>query len=215
MKRRSLPVAAALVATAASLLTACGSGSDSSEGHDKISGAEQSAARTASPTPTADIARPDLSLPSDITETFESWKTGDTAKDTILTDAGHAQSAVTHAVVKGDPEDASLKFYQADTALAGSQDWVKSIVDAGSTFTGAVRYYVPKISVFDKTSAAVTYCSDESKAFNKNRKTEKVDKSPVTKDAYVLYSTRLEKNAQGVWQTTKLESERGSKTCTP
>ncbi|MEV0981281.1 hypothetical protein [Streptomyces sp. NPDC049915] len=214
MNRRSLPVAAALAATAALLLTACGSG-DSPKGNDKIAGADQGETTKASPTPTARTARPDLSLPSDVTESFEGWKTGDATKDAVLADAGHAQTAVTHAVVQGDPEDAALKFYQVGTALAGSQDWVKSIVGSGATFTGAVRYYAPRISVFDKNTAAVTYCSDESKAFNKNRKTNKVDKTPVTNDAYVLYSTRLEKSAQGVWQTTKLQSERGNKTCTP
>ncbi|MGX1542313.1 hypothetical protein [Streptomyces adustus] len=215
MNRRSLPVAVALAATVATLLTACGNGSDSPKGSDKIEGAEQSGTDSASPTPTTGIGRPDLTLPSDITEAFESWKTGDTVKDAILTDAGRAQTAVTHAVVKGDPEDPGLRFYQADTALAGSQDWVKSIVDSGSTFTGAVRYYAPKIGVFDKESAAVSYCSDESKAFNKDRKTKKVHRTPSSNDSYVLYSTRLKKTSQGVWQTTKLESERGSKTCAP
>ncbi|MER5598526.1 hypothetical protein [Streptomyces sp. NPDC002265] len=215
MNRRSLPVAVALAATAAVLLTACGSGTDSSKDSDKIAGADQSTTGSASAAPAADSDRPDLTLPSDITETFEGWKTGVADKDAILADAGHAQTAVTHAVVKGDPQDTGLRFYQTNTALTGSQDWVKSIVDSGSTFTGTVRYYAPKISVFDKASAAVTYCSDESKAFNKDRKTKKVDRTPASNDSYVLYSTRLEKNAQGVWQTTKLESERGNKACTP
>ena len=43
MRRRSLPVAAALAATAALLLTACGSGDDKSSDNDKIAGAEQGA----------------------------------------------------------------------------------------------------------------------------------------------------------------------------
>ncbi len=92
---------------------------------------------------------------------------------------------------------------------------VKGIVDAGFTYYGSVRYYAPEISVFDKKTAGVTYCADESKAFNKNRKTNKVTKSPATDNSYVLYSTRVEKDNKGVWQTTKLESERGNKKCTP
>ncbi|MGW0996706.1 hypothetical protein ACWD5V_26150 [Streptomyces sp. NPDC002523] len=215
MNARSLPVVAASAATAALLLTACGGGGDSSKGHDKIAGVNQSGTPKTSPTPTKGPTRPDLSLPSDVTETFEGWKTGDPTKDAVLADAERGQTAVTHAVTKGDPEDLGLKFYQTDTALAGSQDWVKSIVDSGFTFTGSVRYYAAKINIFDKTSAAVTYCSDESKAFNKNRKTNKVDRTAATNDSYVLYSTRLQKNAQGIWQTTKLESERGNKSCTP
>ncbi|MEU6555653.1 hypothetical protein ABZ915_36205 [Streptomyces sp. NPDC046915] len=156
-----------------------------------------------------------MKLPSDVTETFEGWKTGDSTKDAILTAAGKSQTAVTYAVTQGDPKSPALSFYQADTALAGSQDWVKSIVEAGLTYSGSVRYYAAKISVYADESAGVSYCADESKAFNKNRKTKKVDKMPATSDSYVLYSTRLEPNDKGVRQTTKLQSERGNRACTP
>ncbi|WRZ91327.1 hypothetical protein OHB54_20975 [Streptomyces sp. NBC_01007] len=218
MKRRSLPVAAAFAATTALLLTACGGGGDSSKGNDKIAGADTGATKTsASPSASSSdsVTRPDLTLPGDITETFQGWKTGDATKDAILADAGHAQTAVTYAVVKGDPKSEALSFYQSGSALPGSRDWVKTIVDSGSTFTGAVRYYSPKLDVFDKQSAGLSYCSDESKAFNKNRKTQTVDRTPANSDSYVLYNTRLEKNDKGIWQTTKLVSDRGNKTCAP
>lgn len=214
VKRRPLPIAAALAAAA--LLTACG-GNDNSKDNDKIAGADNgNTPASASPSPsTNDAARPDLTLPSDVKETFEGWNTGDTTKDAVLADAGRAQTAVTYSVTQGDPNSAALAFYQGGTALAGSQDWVKSIVDAGFTYSGSVRYYAVKISMFDKKTAGVSYCADESKAYNKNRKTNKVDKIPATSDSYVLYSTRLELSDKGVWQTTKLESERGNKACTP
>ena len=51
MKRRSLPVAAALTATAALLLTACGSGDDKSGDNDKIAGAGQEAETPKESTP--------------------------------------------------------------------------------------------------------------------------------------------------------------------
>lgn len=212
MKRRTLPVAVAFATAATLLLTACGGGEETS-GTDEIAGAD-TGRTTASPSESAVTAeRPAMTLPDDVQETFEGWKTGDATKDAILADAGRAQTAVTYAVTKGDPESPALRFYQTGTALAGSQDWVKGIVDAGLTYSGSVRYYAADISVFDEKSAGVAYCADESKAYNKNRKTNKVDKVPATDDSYVLYSTRLEKNGDGVWQTTKLESERGSKTC--
>ncbi|MFJ8597204.1 hypothetical protein ACIREM_00485 [Streptomyces shenzhenensis] len=214
MKRRPLPIAAALAA--AFLLTACGS-SDDAKDNDKIAGADgKSSSAPTSPSPSSnDTTRPDLTLPSDVQETFEGWKTGDTTKDAVLADAGRAQTAVTYSVTQGNPNSPALAFYQTGTALAGSQDWVKSIVDADLTYSGTVRYYAAKISVFDKKTAGVSYCADESKAYNKNRKTNKVDRIPATSDSYVLYSTRLELSDKGVWQTTKLESERGNKTCTP
>ncbi|MFJ8715095.1 hypothetical protein ACIRD9_18210 [Streptomyces violaceus] len=213
MKRRPLPVAAALAATAALLLTACGSGDDKSSDNDKIAGADSAESTSPTPPSASDAKRPSVKLPKDVKETFEGWTTGDAAKDAVLADAGRAQSAVTYAVTQGDPEAPALSFYQAGNALAGSQDWVKEIVDSGLTYHGLVRYYAPDISVFDKKSAGVSYCADESKAFNKNRKTNKIDKAPASDNSFVRYSTRLEKNSNGVWQTTKLESERGNKTC--
>jgi hypothetical protein len=209
-----LPLAATVTATAALLLTACGSSDSDSKANDKIAGADTGGPASASPSASGGaVDRPDMTLPKDVTETFEGWKTGDATKDVILADAGRAQTAVTYAVTQGTPNAPALSFYQAGAALAGSQDWVKGIVDSGLTYYGSVRYFAPNISVFNKKSAGVSYCADESQAFNKNRKTNKVDKAPATDDSYVLYSTRLEKNSEGVWQTTKLESERGNKTC--
>ncbi|WP_328562069.1 hypothetical protein [Streptomyces coelicoflavus] len=215
VKRRSLPVAAALAASAALLLTACGGGDDKSSDNDKIAGADQSApATSAVPDASGDtVERPTMKLPDDVTEGFEGWKTGDAAEDAVLADAGRAQTAVTYAITQGDPESSALSFYQSGTALASSQDWVKGVVDAGLTYSGAVRYYAPDVSMGGKDTAGVSYCADESKAYNKNRKTQEVDKVPATDQSFVLYSTRLEKNAEGVWQTTKLESERGNGKC--
>ncbi|MEV0257664.1 hypothetical protein AB0H82_25825 [Streptomyces sp. NPDC050732] len=220
MKRRTMPVTAALAATAALLLTACGSGDDDKpKAEDRIAGADQGSKKdkSASPAPSTgtEATRPDMKLPQDVTETFVGWKTGDSLKDAVLADAGRAQTAVTYAVTQGDANEPALGFYQDGQALVGSARWVKSIVDSGSTFSGNVRYFAPKVSMLDKGSAAVVYCSDESKAFNKNRKTKKVTKTPASDQSYVTYSTRLDKNEQGVWQTTRLESKRGDATCTP
>jgi len=210
-----LPIAVAFAATSALLLTGCGGDDGGSKPGDEIAGADtdKSTASPSSGAPEVSAERPDMTLPEDVEERFEGWKTGDATKDAVLADAGRAQTAVTYAVTKGDPKSPALSFYQSGTALAGSQDWVKGIVDAGLTYSGSVRYFAPEISVFDKESAGVSYCADESKAYNKDRKTNKVDKTPATDDSFVLYSTRLEKNDEGVWQTTKLESERGNKKC--
>jgi hypothetical protein len=61
----------------------------------------------------------------------------------------------------------------------------------------------------------VIYCSDESKAFLKHRKTGKIDNTPTTAQSYVLYNTDLTENAQGVWQTDNISSVRGAKQCQP
>ncbi|MEY2242564.1 hypothetical protein AB8A21_06395 [Streptomyces sp. BF23-18] len=215
MKRRSLPVAAAFAATTALLLTACGGGDDAPKANDKIAGADQGSTGPASPSASApdNADRPDITLPGDVKDEFEGWKTGDTTKDAVLADAGRAQTATNDAIIKGTSDTPGLAFYYKGKALTSSAKWVQKWLDAGITYTGTTRYYSPKVEIFDSKSAGVSYCADESKAYNKNRKTEKVDRTPAGKDAYVLYNTRLEKTGQGVWQTSDGTSVRGSKTC--
>ncbi|MGW2171186.1 hypothetical protein ACWC1C_11755 [Streptomyces sp. NPDC001705] len=216
MKRRSLPVATALAATAALLLTACGGGDDKSDDGDKIAGADTggSPSATAPSDAASDSAdRPDITLPKDVQDVFEKWETGDTAKDAALADAARAQTAMNDAIVQGKTDTAGLTFYYEGKALTTSVKWVQKWLDAGITYTGTTRYFDPKVELFDAKSAGVSFCADETKAYNKERKTGKVDKSPATSDSYVLYNTRLEKNDQGVWRTTDGTSVRGSKTC--
>ncbi|MFF1764064.1 hypothetical protein [Streptomyces sp. NPDC058249] len=216
MKRRSLPVAAALTATAALLLTACGSGDNKSSDNDKIAGADAGATKTsASPSATDAASRPKVTLPDDLSDTFESWKTGDATKDAVLSDVARRVDATNYAITEGDAKSPVLSFYYSGTALADARDWVQSIVKDGYSITGANRYYNAKIDVFDASSAGVVYCEDQSKAFAKDRKSKKVYKTAVTNKSYVLYTGRLEKSKQGVWQTTKLTSQRGHKSCTP
>ncbi|WP_339130818.1 hypothetical protein WJM95_18460 [Streptomyces sp. f51] len=215
MKHRSYPVATAVAATTAVLLTACGGGSDTPKANDKIAGADQGKTASASPSPTTtdNAKRPDITLPGDVKDQFDGWKTGDATKDAILADAGRAQTATNDAILKGTPNTPGLAFYYKGKALTSSVQWVQKWLGAGITYTGTTRYYGPKVEIFDSRSAGVSYCADESKAYNKNRKTEKVDRTPAGKDAYVLYNTRLEKTGQGVWQTSDGTSVRGSKTC--
>jgi hypothetical protein len=218
VKRRSLPVAAALAATTALLLTACGSGDDSSKDNDKIAGADTGDTKTsASPSTSAtdSAQRPKATLPSDVTNVFESWKTGDATKDAVLADASRRIDALDYAITQGDADESVLGFYYKGDALVGASQWVKEFVDAKKSMTGETRYFKPSVDVYAKGKATLTYCSFEGKAYVKDKKTGKADKTPVTNKSYLLYSTRLEKSDKGVWQTAVLNSERGNTTCTP
>ncbi|MEW2162911.1 hypothetical protein AB0912_07910 [Streptomyces sp. NPDC007084] len=216
MKRRSLPVAAAFAATTAFLtLTACGGGGDGGGGSDEIAGADQGATGSPSPSPSKDAGRPSVTLPSDLSDTFVSWKTGDATKDAVLADVERRVDTTNYAITEGNAKLPALAFYYEGTALADARDWVASLAKDGYSITGVNRYYNAKVDVFDPASAGVVYCEDQSKAFAKNRKTGKIYKTGVDDKSYVLYTTRLEKNKQGVWQTTKLTSQRGHKSCTP
>ncbi|MEU9628651.1 hypothetical protein AB0D89_17815 [Streptomyces luteogriseus] len=218
MKRRPLPVAAALVATAALLLTACGSGDGSSKDNDKIAGADGAGTPT-SASPSAGASgpadRPKITFPEGVENKFEGWKTGDPTENAVLSDVTQTVNAVDDAILRGDTNSATLAYYRQGKALVSAQKWVRAWLDEDLTWTGSTRYFNPKVKVADSDTAAVVYCADESKAYNKNRKTGTVDKSPSDESPYVTYSTQLNKNSKGVWQTTEVLSKRGDKTCAP
>ncbi|MEU9408405.1 hypothetical protein AB0E08_22310 [Streptomyces sp. NPDC048281] len=217
MKRRTLPTAAALATSAALLLTACGGGNDESKANGKIAGAGTGGAKpSVSPSSPADgIARPKVTLPTDVNNVYESWSTSDPAEAAALADAKRRIDATDAAITSGNADSDAIPFYYTGDALLGAADWIKGYTDDDYTVTGTTRYYDPRLTKYSKTSVGLIYCSDESKAFDKNRKTDKVDKTSVTNKSYVLYNTRLDKNQKGVWQTSKLISVRGDAKCTP
>ncbi|MFE9608321.1 hypothetical protein [Streptomyces sp. NPDC006012] len=197
------------------MLTGCGGGG-SGTGGGKIAGADTGSSKT-SAAPSADAAagRPKITLPNDLQDAFEGWKTGDATENAVLADVAQRIDATNYAITQGNAEQPELGFYYSGTALADAKDWVQSIAKDGYSITGTNRYYDAKIEVFDSTSAGVVYCEDQSRAYAKDRKSGKVHKTAVTDQSYVLYSTRVQKNKQGVWQATKLTSQRGHKSCTP
>ncbi|WP_229882199.1 hypothetical protein [Streptomyces alanosinicus] len=206
---------AALTSAAALSLAACSSDSKAKDSG-KIAGAgsgDTKESTSPSPSVSASDDRPAISLPRDVKDDFENWKTGDATKDAVLTDASGAQNAMNAAILKGDPNTSAMSFYYKDEALVSTVKWVQKWKDAELSFTGTTSYFNPKVELFGKNAAGVVFCSDETKAFNKNRKTGKVDHTAPGKDAFVLYNMRLEKNAQGVWQTTVGTSVRGSQSC--
>ncbi|MGW6012277.1 hypothetical protein [Streptomyces sp. NPDC055210] len=212
-------IAAITLAVAAALtLSACGGDSDSEgkgKSNDRIAGADAGTEASKTPGDSASPAvdRPTVELPSDIVDKYEDWQTGDDVEDAVLTDTAGRIDATNDAIVRGDASAPGLPFYYRDKALSGAVEWVQEYQDANLSFTGTTRYFDPKVTLRGSTSAAVVYCADESKGFNKDRKTGKVDRTPSDESPYVLYDTRLEKSDKGVWQTTVLTSKRGDKTC--
>ncbi|MFI1437613.1 hypothetical protein [Streptomyces fructofermentans] len=204
-----------LTAAAALTLSACGGDSSKGKDNDKIAGAGTGSEKSASPTAREEAVagRPKIELPSDVKDEYEEWKVGDDVKDAILVDTAHRIDATNDAILRGDSSAPGLPFYYRDKALTGAVEWVQEYKKANLSFTGTTRYYDPKVTLSGSTTAAVVYCADESKGFNKNRKTGKVDRTPSDESPYVLYNTRLEKSEKGVWQTSVLISKRGDKAC--
>ncbi|NEB19206.1 hypothetical protein [Streptomyces coelicoflavus] len=213
--------AAALTTAVALLLTACGGGSDSDDsGKDEIAGADTgaSASASASPSPSASgdgVDRPEIKLPADVKNVFEGTKTGDPVKDAVLADNERMINSIDEAITVDAEEHPALKFYSKDNALVAAATYVQSFYEGGTTWTGSTRYYDREVTLSGDNAATVTYCGDETESYSKDRKTKKVKKTPGDADDYVSYNARMEKNADGVWQTVNVVSERGSEKCQP
>ncbi|WP_162931100.1 hypothetical protein [Streptomyces sporangiiformans] len=218
MNRPARLVTATLATSAALLLTACGSGGGDDSTSDKIDGADTGKSKSASPSPSASadgIDRPKIKLPGDMKNVFEDRETGDAVKDAILADNERSVSSVDQAMAYGDLKKSGMGFYYTDTALTGVYKYAKNAIDKDTSWTGTVRYFDRSVTVFDKTSAAVTYCVDESQSNLKNRKTDKAQKTETSADSYVYYNTGVKKNKSGVWQIWSLDEDRGSQKCQP
>ncbi|MFE0859522.1 hypothetical protein ACFVOO_06150 [Streptomyces rochei] len=219
MNRRRPTLLAALTLTAAAALTlsACGSDDKPASDNDKIAGADTGSEKPASPSPSASDTggRPEITFPADAKNVFEYQKTGDTTKDAVLKDSTLGVNSVDEAIFSGSTDTKALGFYNTESALSDSITYVLGYVDKKRTWVGETRYFDYKVNLVDESQAYVTYCSDESKSFIKDKKTGKVEDTPTTADSYVLYNTKLAKNAEGVWQTTDIASDRGSETCQP
>ena len=210
--------AAALTTAVALLLTGCGGGSDSDDsGKDEIAGADTGASASASPSPSASedgVDRPEIKLPKDIENVFEGGSTGDAKKDAVLADNERRVNSIDEAIVVDAEKHPALEFYSKDDALLSAATYIKSFYDNDRSFTGKTRYYEREVTFAKDGSATVTYCMDSTDTYPKDRKTGKVDRSvKASPNDYVFYNTRLEKNTEGVWQTTSVSSTEAAKRC--
>jgi hypothetical protein len=218
MRTRPTIAAAALTAAVTLLLSGCGGSDSEDSGKDKIAGADTGASASASPSPSASedgVDRPEIKLPSDVKNVFEGGATGDPVKDAVLADNERMINSIDEAITVDAEEHPALKFYSKDNALIAAASYVQSFYEAGTTWTGSTRYYDREVTLSGENAATVTYCGDETKSYSKDRETKEVKKTPGDADDYVSYSARVQKNADGVWQTTNVVSERGSEKCQP
>ncbi|MEU8603482.1 hypothetical protein [Streptomyces parvulus] len=213
-RRRPAPLAAITLTFAAALtLSGCGGEDGTSDRQGKAASAGDGP--SASPSVPMAGDRPAIEFPSDAKNVFEDEKTGDSAKDAVLADSALSINAVDEAIFTGSADTKALGFYNVDKALTSSIAYVQGYIDDNDTWIGVTRYFDRQAKFKGTDKAYVTYCSDESKSYIKNKKSGKVDRSPASADSYVLYNTALAKNPAGVWQTTDISSKRGDAACQP
>ncbi len=220
MIRRPPALLTALILTTAATLTLSACGGDdgpAKEGNDKVAGAGAGKKPSPSHSQSAPSASdsPKIELPADLSYTFDWPKTGDEDKDAVLADSEQSIKAVDLAIVNQDPLDESYLYYYEGEAAASTEEFIKAYVKAKARVTGAYRYYNATVDVTGKDRASLTYCEDQSKAYDMYLKTEKVIKTLETRNSYVLYATQLRKNGEGVWAVSKIQSQRGSDKCQP
>lgn len=211
MNRPARLLTAALTASAALLLTACGSGGDGGSSSEKIKGAETGDSKaTATPSaaqPAGD--RPAIPLPSTFTMTFENWTNSDPKLQAVLEDGKNALRADHAAVIAADPHAGYMTFYNEDAALESARSWVTGFVKTNDSLIGKVSVFAPQVRLNGQGLGVLFYCVDEGKAYTKNRKTNKVVGTPGNVSPYVQYRTTLQRTPQGVWKTRSVQTERG------
>ncbi|MEV0252696.1 hypothetical protein AB0H82_00225 [Streptomyces sp. NPDC050732] len=218
-RRPALLTAATLTAAAVFSLSACGGGSGDSTDSDKIAGADAGdAAEKSSPSasaPADGIDRPKIVVPKDVKLEFTPETTGDAKTDAVLRDNAEYWRAIVESIENQDPKSEAVRYYSKGAGLLGTIEWSGNFIKNDLTLAGTVRFTDREVKFSKDGSAGLTYCSDESKGFTKDRKTGKKNVTPAGKDSYIRYNDRLRKNADGVWQLTNSTSEMGSALCQP
>ena len=214
MNRPARLATAALIVSAALVLTACGSGGGDDPASDDIKGADTSdtkASASASASAAADgIKRPTIELPSTFTMNFEGWTNSDPTLQAILDDGKEALRADHAAVIAAAPDADYVAFYNQDAALESARTWIKGFVKTDDSLIGKVRVFDSQVRLTSQGVGALFYCVDEGQASTKNRKTNKVVGTPDDVSPFLQYRTTLEKTSQGLWKTRSVETERGA-----
>lgn len=213
--RRRTAVAGLLAALAVSV-TGCSSDSGNSSANDKIKGADSSESASASPSASesADKNAPSFAFPSDITVTVDRKSTGDATKDAILRDVAYSTQANIEAFGKGDGKTTNMSRYFGGAAFTYWSQRVATLKKDGLTLTGHYRYYDFEVTdVADGKTAAARYCEDQSKAYGKEIKTNKVLRTKASDKDFVLYTLQAARDSAGDWQVTQQNWKKGDAAC--
>jgi hypothetical protein len=203
---------AVLTASAALLLTACGSGGDD-DSSDKIKGADVGNGKASvSPSTSAShggTERPVITLSKEFQADFENWTNSDPKLQAIMNDGREQLRAKYAAVINADLNADGVTFYSSEATQVSARKWIKQFVDDDDSIIGKVTVFKPQALISDTGSGVLFYCADERQASTKNRKTGKIVKTPDKPESVLQYRTRLDKSAQGVWKTTSVTVVKG------
>jgi hypothetical protein len=159
------------------------------------------------------IDRPEIDLGDAYENVYADEYTGDPVKDAILRDSEGFQDAVAEAILHFETDRPALRFYLADDALEQTMRLMQRVIDGGKSSTGTARYYNREVSVFDETSGAVVFCRDFTQVATTDFESGEVVEEADAEALPSIYTTRVEKNELGVWQTVSYTLEREAEEC--
>ncbi|MEV7195320.1 hypothetical protein AB0N81_26470 [Streptomyces sp. NPDC093510] len=223
MNRRTLPVTAALAATAALLLTGCGSGDDGgSKDKDKIAGADDGSAKpkkSADPSGAPAADKPDgvdVSLPKSMNLVFDWAKPKDKDEAAAMNDAANFFRAIYRGVDKRTDKEAAVTAYATGGGLHYAKTQINSWIDGGWTADGTLRHYQATTrSTPNGKSVEVAFCADASNFYGKEIKTGKIlktEKSIKDFDHYKIVMVKYPTGG-GLWQASKVFVETKAEKC--
>ncbi|MET9220558.1 hypothetical protein ABZX65_17555 [Streptomyces sp. NPDC003300] len=222
MRARSAFPVAALAATAALTLSACGGGSGG--GDSKISpttapsATATATATSAQPTATGGVLTvdPALALPADLKLDFDWRLPADDAEAGVLTASADFMQSMTHGVVEQSVKGGALNTYAEGDAYSYAKQYVQMHIDAKKTVTGTDRFFRPAVKLLAKNSAAeVTFCEDQSKLFSKEIGTGKVHVTGADDRNYVSYQLVLSLFRPGtqLWRAQSITTKERALEC--
>ncbi|MCF2128607.1 hypothetical protein L1I79_19510 [Strepomyces sp. STD 3.1] len=222
MKRRSLPVAAALAASATLLLTACGGGDDKSSDNDKIAGADQGTEtpkESTKPAGAPEADKPDgvdLSLPKDMNLVFD-WDAPKAKNEAAaMDDAANFFRAIYRGVDKRTANEAAVAAYATGDGLHYAETQVNAWIEGDWTATGTLRHYdATTRSAANGKSVEVAFCADSGKFYGKEVKTEKILKTDPSIEDFDYYKIIMVKSptTDDLWQASKVFVETKAAKC--
>lgn len=217
------PLAAATTSAAFGLaavltLTACGGSDDSAS--DKITDTPSTSAPATTPptsapaTTEAPAGAPEIKLPADVhVEITDPSATGeDAATKKAVGDLKYAITALLDGTAQGRGDVPSMTYSYTGSAGAYWSQRITAVRKAGQTITGTYRYY--RLDAQASGAGMLShYCEDQSKAFGKDLKTNKVKRNVPSEKSYLYYTVNLIKDAGGTWQVAQVNWTKGAKEC--
>ncbi|MFE6522430.1 hypothetical protein [Streptomyces sp. NPDC057794] len=222
MKRRTLPTLAALTATAALLLTACGSGDDKPGDNERTAGADRGAQmpeESRKPSAAQAEAKPDgvdVSLPKDVNVVFDWNRPKDESEAEAMDDAANFFRAIYRGVDKRTTRDAAVATYATGDGLHYADAQINAWIDGGWAATGTLRHYgVTTRSAPNGKTVEVAFCADSREFYGKEITSRKILRTEPSLEDFDYYEIVMVKVPTGhdLWQASKVFVETKAAKC--